>query len=333
VVNRSGFCARSAFWSAHLSSLEGRLSDALHTGLVSTFIEKRQKGQRSARASERQQRIAIEEREVDSHHPFAALGKLRIHVVGSGPSSHAPTSLEDLVDAPHEAFELDARGRVSARGVALGRLVRGANVTTPNVDLTLLEELGAGLRIRLQRRLLAFARDAVNRPLSALSELRSSEKPALRAIAYQLAGGLGTASARELRASLAVLTNPDRQLLQTLGIFIGYLSVFLGSTLRRAGLEQRAIFSAVFEPQLVLPPPGKTNYETRMLSANVWSRLGYVVLGPRACRVDLAERAAQALLDGASEFEAVRCLSIPRRDTSLVARAIRELSPPRVGAA
>ena len=83
----------------------------------------------------------------------------------------------------------------------------------------------------------------------------------------------------------------------------------------------------------VLPPPGKTNYETRMLSANVWSRLGYVVLGPRACRVDLAERAAQALLDGASEFEAVRCLSIPRRDTSLVARAIRELSPPRVGAA
>ena len=333
VVNRSGFCARSAFWSAHLSSLEDRLSDALHNGLVSTFIEKRQKGQRSARASERQQRIAIEEREVDSHHPFAALGKLRIHVVGSGPSSHAPTSLEDLVDAPHEAFELDARGRVSARGVALGRLVRGANVTTPNVDLTLLEELGAGLRIRLQRRLLAFARDAVNRPLSALSELRSSEQPALRAIAYQLAGGLGTASARELRASLSVLTNPDRQLLQTLGVFIGYLSVFLGSTLRRAGLEQRAIFSAVFEPQLVLPPPGKTNYETRMLSANVWSRLGYVVLGPRACRVDLAERAAQALLDGASEFEAVRCLSIPRRDTSLVARAIRELSPPRVGAA
>ena len=104
-----------------------------------------------------------------------------------------------MVDAPHEAFELDARGRVSARGVALGRLVRGANVTAPNVELAPLADVGAGLRMRLQRRLLAFARDAVSRPLRALSELRGSERPALRAIAYQLEGGLGTASAQELQ--------------------------------------------------------------------------------------------------------------------------------------
>ena len=62
--------------------------------------------------------------------------------------------------------------------------------------------------------------------------------------------------------------------------------------------------------------------------------LGYVELGPRACRVDLAERAAQALLDGATEVDALRCLSIPRRDAAGVARAVREqLSPPRAGAA
>jgi ATP-dependent RNA helicase SUPV3L1/SUV3 len=240
-----------------------------------------------------------------------------------------------LVDAPHEAFELDARGRVSAHGVVLGRLVRGANVTTPNVELSLREELGAGLRSRLQRRLLAFGRDAVSRPVRALSELRGSEQPPLRAIAYQLEAGLGTASARELQASLSVLTPKDLQLLQKLGVVVGHLSVFLSSTLRRAALEQRATFSAVFEPELVLPPPGKTNYEKRPLSSTVWRRLGYVDLGPRACRVDLAERATRALLEGASDSDALRCLSIPRRDAGPVARAIRALalSPSRAGAA
>ncbi|HKO47163.1 MAG TPA: helicase-related protein, partial [Polyangiaceae bacterium] len=289
VVNRAGFCAHPAFWSAHLSRLEDRLSDALHSSLVSTFVEKQTKAKRSARSSERQQRLPAEERELDRHHPFAALSKLRLSVVGGASRAPVPTSLEDLVDAAHETFELDARGRVSAQGLALGRLVRGAHVTAPNVELATHEELGAGLRIRLQRRLLAFARDAVSRPLSALRELGGSEQPALRAIAYQLESGLGTASVQELQASLSVLTQKDRQLLHKLGVVVGHLSVFLGSTLRRAGLEQRATFSAVFEPELVLPPPGKTNYETRTLSPDVWRRLGYVDLGPRACRVDLAE--------------------------------------------
>ena len=141
------------------------------------------------------------------------------------------------------------------------------------------------------------------------------------------------ASARELQPSLSVLAPAELELLRKVGVFVGHLSVFLGSTLRRPALEQRATFSAIFEPELALPPPGKTNYETRSLSAEVWRRLGYVELGPRACRADLAERAAQALLDGASEVDALRCLSIPRRDAARVARRARELSPLRRGAA
>jgi len=332
VVNRAGFCAHSAFWSEHLSRLEDRLSDALHSSLVSTFVERRSKAQRAPRREGHAPPTAIEEHEVDRHHPFAALSKLRVRIA-AGPTAAVPTSLEDLVDADHEAFELDPRGRVSAHGITLGRLVRGASVSTPNVELSTQEPLGAGLRIRLQRRLLAFARDAVSRPLSALHELRSSEQSALRAIAYQLEAGLGTASARELAASLAVLTSKDEEILRRAGVFVGHLSVYLGASLRPRALEQRATISAIFEPGVALPPPGKTNYETRTLSPTVWRRLGYVELGPRACRADLAERAAQALLDGAAEQDALRCLSIPRRDAARVARAIRALVPPRAGAA
>ncbi len=105
------------------------------------------------------------------------------------------------------------------------------------------------------------------------------------------------------------------------------------ASLRRASLAKRALFCAVFEPGVALPPPGKTSYETRHLSAATWRCLGYVELGPRACRADLAERAAQALADGATDQEALRPLSIPRRDVPRVLRAIRDHLPPNAGAA
>jgi ATP-dependent RNA helicase SUPV3L1/SUV3 len=334
IANRAGFCDDPQRWSARLSGLEDQLSDALHQALVSTFVDRRSKSQRNARPGERRARTVEEERVVDRHHPFAALSKLRARVSGIPEPSHdALSPLEALLDAPHEAFELDARGHVRAGGVDLGRMVRGTHVAAPNVELSALPDATAGVRLRLQRRLLAFARDSVNRLLAPLAELRQSEKPALRAIAYQLERGLGTASTRELGASLAVLTREDEEALSRAGVQIGHLSVFLVASLRRASLELRTLFCAVFEPSVALPLPGKTSYETRHLSAATWRCLGYVELGPRACRVDLAERAARALADGAPDGEALRSLSIPQRDAARVLRAIREHLAQRAGAA
>ncbi|MEO6600335.1 MAG: helicase-related protein [Polyangiaceae bacterium] len=334
IVNRSGFCGNSQHWSAHLSALEDQLSDALHQGLVSTFVDRRSKGQRSARSRERRAPEVEEERVVDQHHPFAALSKLRARVSGvSTELGDEPSSLEELIEAPHETFELDVRGHIRAQGVDLGRLVRGAHVAAPNVELSGLPDASAGVRLRLQRRLLAFARDSVNRLLGPLAELRQSERPALRAIAYQVERGLGTASTRELGASLAVLTPQDQLILTHSGVILGHLSVFLLASLRRASLEQRTLFCTVFDPGLALPMPGKTSYETRHLSAATWRCLGYIELGPRAVRADLAERAAQALAEGASDNEALRPLGVPRRDAPRVVRAIREHLIPDVGAA
>ena len=66
-----------------------------------------------------------------------------------------------------------------------------------------------------------------------------------------------------------------------------------------------------------------------MIPPDEWRCLGYHALGPRACRVDLAERAAHAIRQGASEAEALRCLSLPRRDAPHVARALRLAILPR----
>ncbi len=333
VVNHAGFCAEPRHWAARLSQLEDRLSDALHVGLVSSFVERRNKPQRAMHRGTRKMPSVPEAPPVDRHHPFAALAKLHVHALGA-PLAASPTSrLSTLVDAPHEAFDLDPRGRVFAHGTLLGRLVRGANLAAPNAELAARSELGAGVRLQLQRRLLAFARDSVSRYLSDLDPLRHSEEPAMRAIVYQLERGLGTASARELSPSLAVLNEAARRMLSQAGVVIGELAVFLPSLLRRGAFAQRAILTTVFEPELELPPLGKTSYEVRSLPASIWRCLGYLELGPRACRVDLAERAARAIAIGESEREALRCLSVARRDAPGVARALREHLAPSVDVA
>jgi ATP-dependent RNA helicase SUPV3L1/SUV3 len=329
VVNHAGWCCEPAWWSARMNELEDRLSDALHRGLVSTFVERRGKVRAVARRPDRIPHAVMEQTELDRHHPFAALKNLRARVLDAASPVAVPSSLADLVDAAHSAFQLDAQGRVHAQGVVLGKLVRGANLLEPNVQLAALNDVGAGLQIRLERRLLAFARDSVGRLLGALRDLRRSEQPALRAIAYQLARGLGTASASDLHGSLALLDAAALDALHAAGVRTGRLSVFLLSSLRRAALEQRATLLAVFDPELRLPVVGRSHYEVREMPPDEWRCLGYHALGPRACRVDLAERAAHAIHEGASEAEALRCLSVPRRDAPHVARALRHAILPR----
>ena len=328
VANQAGWCREPALWSARLSELEDQLSDALHRGLIATFVERR--GKKRTAVPRAESKAALEPREsaVDRHHPFAALQNLRLRTHEPRPRATAQSELSDLIDAPHAAFELDAQGRVSAHGRLLGRLVRGANVLEPNVLLADLGGVGAGVELRLKRRLLAFARDSVGRLLGGLHELAQSDRPALRAIAYQLQRGLGAGSARELREWLAELDAPGRQALGLAGVRVGHLSVYIPPLLRRGALEQRATLVTVFEPELRLPVLGRSHYEARGLSPSTWRSVGYVVLGARACRIDLAERAAEALVKGATEADALGCLSVPRRDAPQVVRAIKLAGPP-----
>jgi len=326
VVNRAGWAASPALWCERLAALEDRLSDALHEGLMARYVERRARTGRTQQRSERKPKLAPAEAEIDRAHPFAALEKLRARVRETAPEPELVSDLSALCDAPHEAFTLGPNGEISGQGQVLARLVRGATLTQPDVRLAPLEELGAGAERRLQRRLLAYARDTVTRLLEGFRALHRAERAPLRAIAYQLDSGLGSALAIELRSALAELEAEDHALLAQAGVRVGRVAVFAPNLLHRAALELRALLLRVFLPSLKFPELGRPTHEARLLSESAWLSVGYIVLGPRACRVDLVERAAQALAAGAPENEAFRSLSIARREVSRVSRALREAS-------
>jgi ATP-dependent RNA helicase SUPV3L1/SUV3 len=314
VAHRSNWLERPEHWRERIAALEDRLSDALHRSLVDTFVERKGK---TRRAPSPRPRGAATARAPE--HPFAALERLR---EGGEPEVPPESLLAALADAPHASFALDARGEISAGGVPLALLCRGPSVTLPEVRLHELA-LPAGVRSRLQRRLLAFARDSVGRLLEPFAELRSSERAPLRAIAHQLERGLGSALTRDLEGSLVTLDASDRSTLAALGITLGALGVFVPSLLSRTAVTHRALFVRTHRPELELPPLTRTNHRLERLPPPVWLALGYVVVGDLALRIDLAERAASALVAGRPEPEAMRPLSLPRRSRRHITAALR----------
>ena len=143
-----------AHWQETTRAIEDRLSDALHARLVERFVDKTRPGRSRG--------------EIDAAragHPFAALARL------AAPAAVAPAEdwVARLADAPHGAFRVDAQGRIESEGRVLGVLTRGPDVLRPEVRLTLDDQaLAKGAASRLQRRLVAFARDLVSELFASL---------------------------------------------------------------------------------------------------------------------------------------------------------------------
>jgi hypothetical protein len=200
--------------------------------------------------------------------------------------------------------------------------VRGASVTQPEVRLEV-EDLPAGTRAQLQRRVLAFARDAVSRFFSPLDELRRSSRAPLRALAYELERGLGSALRSELAATLAALSAEDRATLNETAVEPGVLAVFVPELLAERALRTRLALLRAFEPAARLPPVGRPLLDRQALPERSWLMLGYVVLGRRAIRLDLAERIAAAFQEGRAAADALRPLSLQKHDLEAVASSFR----------
>jgi hypothetical protein len=103
----------------------------------------------------------------------------------------------------------------------------------------------------------------------------------------------------------------------------GKLAVYLPALLAPPALARRLTLVRAFEPGTKLPPVGRPTFDRQHLSERTWLSLGYVVLGGRAYRLDLAERVAALFSHGAHEREALACLALPKRDWATVTGSFR----------
>ncbi|WP_437576119.1 helicase-related protein [Sorangium sp. So ce887] len=336
ISNHGRWVRDAAAWQDRTRAIEDRLSDALHERLVQRFVERGGGAVRGARAPSGA-RPAPRRAEaepppaVEAGHPFARIAALRA-LLAPGPAATAPEDdrarwVEAIVGAPHERFSVDAGGRIADGEQPLGQLARGPTLLLPDVRLAEIEDLGAGARSRVLRRLVAFARDLVE---ELLGPLRSPEVRALpgaaRGIVYQLEQGLGTAAARDAEEQIAELAPEDLALLKARGIEVGERVIYVQQLLRRGALERRlALCAAWFGRGCVpaCPAPGAVSVPVaRGVDPRAYAAIGYPVFGTRALRADVAERVHRALASGEPAERLSGWMGCPAREAPRVAASL-----------
>ncbi|MBX3222039.1 MAG: helicase [Labilithrix sp.] len=347
VANRASWLDAAEPWQERTKRLEDRLSDALHERLVLRFVDARKAARPRARPrrargeSEPDLATLAGDRAPDPGHPFAGLAALRagLHPGARPPAARpgSPAWVDDVVEAEHAGLSLDASGRIihGASSRVVGGVVRGGSIALPDVRLADGDDLGAGARSRVHRRLLAFARDVVGDLLGGVGELaaRAGASAPLRAFVHRLEQGLGTTLEADLDDVLAVLSGEDRGALEEHAVRFGAGVVYLPRGLLPASIAARvALASAWFGAGRALGAPagGAVSFTpSRGVDRRAYAAIGFPVLGPRAVRADVLdrvfERAARPAGEDPADEEALLAswIGAPRADLRRVLASTR----------
>ena len=277
-------------WQEQARKLEDDLSDALHERLVRRFVDAASRRGRArplvrGRFGE-QLRDAVARDAADDADPVAASGRW----------------IDDLVQAGDERFGLDDEGHILADGRSLGRMTRGAERLRPEVSVTV-EGMGAGARLRLQRRLVAWSRDLAETLLSPLrADGLAQLGPAGRGIVYQLEQGLGTALVSQAHAQLGQLDPSDRSRLGRAGIKLGPRVLYVAPLLRPEALLVRVTLCRAFlGPGVALqvpPASGRFFMPSEEVDDETCLALAFPVWGGVAVRADEVEFLVTRLASG-----------------------------------
>jgi ATP-dependent RNA helicase SUPV3L1/SUV3 len=326
VASQPTWVERAGAWQERTRAVEDRLSDALHAALVRRFVDQPGAGRRAAASHPR--RVPEASRaDVAPSHPFAALRALRDGMRPQLPGgvALARSRVEALVDAPYERFALGDDGVIRQGTEALARLVRGASVALPDVELLAMEGLGAGDRARLQRRLVAWTRDCVS---ELLGSLRGGVATAnVRGVLYRLESGLGTVQSSEVAPIVAALSEEERAALEARGVILGARGVFAPALLAPAAVKRRAVFAEVFHGARRWRRPDGETVSLRIERGVPWAQYvatGYLPCGTFAVRVDVAERvhAGMRATPAVREVALARWLTLPLREARAVVAAL-----------
>ena len=327
VTHQTGWVDDPAHWQDRTRAAEDRLSDALHARLVHRFVDAaaRRRTARRKRAAEDTAGSEGAGAGARGAAPPSFAELLRAHVGatvmtgggaangrdvqgdGDGDTGASDGWVDDLVDAGHGRFRLDPDGHIHADGERLARLGRGVDLLHPEVTIVAARPLGAGARLRLGRRLLAWSRDLVSHllaPLHAGSGAQAEPlSPAARGIVYQLEQGLGTIEAAAAAAQLRELGSEDRAALRKRGVRVGRHVVFVPALLGADAIAARvALCNAQLGARrgIAAPRPGAASLATdEDVPPAIYASVGYPAYGERAIRADLVDGIAARLSGGA----------------------------------
>jgi ATP-dependent RNA helicase SUPV3L1/SUV3 len=333
VAHRSEWLDRASAWQQRTIQAEDDVSRALHQRLIERFVARPGRGRRarprrakdSGAQRQRGPTPGLAPGETERFGPFAKLAALYHSLPGGESSRDSDGWVEDVVAAPFERFDLDAAGTIAFDGQRVAQLIRGADITHPEVKLAVDRHLAEGERLTLLRRMRAHARDLVETLLAPFAvPLAEIAAPAARGLGYQLEQSLGTVLTRGASAQLAGLTRDEIRRLEAEGLRFGRRVIYAKPLLDARAITRRiALCSAWLErrPALALEPGDVAGSRSAGVAAATYLCCGYAELGGIFVRADALERMIDEL-DAIASGGPFRC---PDELASTLGRSLDEI--------
>ena len=289
--------------------MEDRLSDALHERLTEQFVDRRgaivsrEEPDALVTSVSEAGDVVVQGLRVGRLEGFRFVPDAEVREGSRAVTAAANRALRGDVEAlvsafvasPDESFTLRAEGRVAWRGADVARLVAGDTALSPRVEPLPSELLDPPRRERVRRRVAAWMEGHVTQalgPLVALAQAAGSN-PSARAVQFALTEGLGCVPRRQVRPLAQQLGPADRRWLARHGVRLGRVAVFVQDLAARDATALRALLFAVRGGGAAWIPSGPSVPIDSRVSSDACAASGYLALGPRALRADLAERVAQ----------------------------------------
>ena len=347
ISHRADWLNDAEHWQERARDLEDALSDALHTSLAQRFVDARtttlvrrlDKGEALLAAVTENGDVIVEGAPIGRLEGFRLLpaeprAKVRVQRDDGGAEhqilsaakralkSEIEARIRAVVQAPGKAFSLDGAGRIIWRDAPIARLIHGASLLRPTIEILPSDLVAPHQRDRLSRHLADWLREFLDRRLKALTTLAAADlSGAARGLAYQLVQGLGCADVSEARDQLAALTAQDRARLTALGVHFGVRTVTVGALMSRAAMEVRTmLWLAWSDHPLRAPDFAPSIPVTEGLTKDDYTSLGYAKAGPVAVRADLLERVLSKLRRRTRKGKT----AIPEPETEAIAQTMAE---------
>jgi ATP-dependent RNA helicase SUPV3L1/SUV3 len=315
IAARADWVRDSPHWQGRAREVEDLLSDALHEGLTSRFVDRRAAHlMRRLEASETEELLSAVTRRgevIVEGHPVgriagfsffpdpSAVGdekRLVQRAARRALREEMPRRVATVETAADAAFAFGGDNALVWDGVSIARLKRGNSALRPRVQVLDSEFLDGAQRERLRIRLQRFLDDRVRHDLAPLLAVadRGKLQPEFRGLVHRLTEALGLIASDEGDTLLP----QARAALKAIGVKAGRFGLFLPPLLkpRAAAIRGRlwGVQHGVAVPEL--PPPDVVSLLHRPdWPAGFSDAMGWLEAGPVLLRLDIAERVAAEL--------------------------------------
>nr|MBW4035695.1 DNA helicase [Pseudomonadota bacterium] len=311
IAARADWVRNALVWQGRAREAEDLLSDALHEKLMARFVDRRAaRITRGLDAGEPAGLISAVtgagEVVVEGHpvgrvdgfrfEPDATIGgadkRLVLRAARRALGGEMPRRVAKVEAAPDGAFALQPDGVIAWQGAPIARLRQGSALLAPAIEIIDSEFLDGAQRETLRARLARYVDTIIAHDLMPLfAAARAAEQnPALRGVVHRLAEQAGVLPAAPIDAAL-------RPELRRIGVRAGTFALYLPALLKPRPATLRAILWAAWRKRWLppLPAPGMVSIATPDWPAGLASFMGWLDCGPRAVRLDIAERIAADL--------------------------------------